>query len=122
MATFFRLALIVSAVVMTVSCSEQDKAEGIVKDFLNESLRDNSFTATFSGIDSTRNVADSMITKMRTAAANNALYKKGLKFTDRKFYDKYVYTRVTLIKGKDTVVQTYYLNPELTSVVAFKEN
>lgn len=122
MTTCFRIILIVSAVMMTLSCGKQSQAEDVVKDFLAESLRDNSYTASFTKIDSTRNVADSMITKMRAAAAKNAFYKSGLKFAGSTFHDRYVYTRVTLIKGKDTVVQTYYLDPEIKTVIAFKEN
>lgn len=114
-AALFAVALLLAA------CGKQHKAEGVVKDFLSDNLVAQDYRVSFTEIDSTRHITDSAMTAMRAAASKNAHYK-GVKLDAKVSHGCYVFTRATIVHGRDTIVQTFYLDPELTQVVAFKEN
>lgn len=111
-----------AASVLLVGCGKQHKAEGVIKDFLNENLVTQDYTVSFSNIDSTKHVSDSAMTAMRTAANTNKHYKKGVKFGAKGNQEGCIFTRATIAQGRDTIVQTFYLDTEITQVIAFKEN
>lgn len=108
--------------ILLVSCGRQHKAENVVKEFLDENLVTDDYSASFSKIDSTRHVADSMITVMRSAASRNRIFKKDIKYDNGHKTEKYIFTKTKIYIGKDTISHTFYLDTDLTHVMAFKEN
>jgi uncharacterized lipoprotein NlpE involved in copper resistance len=96
-----------AAIITLCSCDNQDKAENLIKDFLDKNLQTSEYSVSFTELDSTRHVTDSAINAMRANAANNK---------------QYIFIRTKMSIGKDTINQTFYLDPELTSIVSFKEN
>lgn len=110
-----------AAIITLCSCDNQDKAENLIKDFLDKNLQTSEYSVSFTELDSTRHVTDSAINAMRANAANNKLYKKGITYDD-KLHKQYIFIRTKMSIGKDTINQTFYLDPELTSIVSFKEN
>lgn len=103
------------------SCGKQYKAESTIKDFLATNLQTSDYsTVSFSDIDSTRYVTDSLINIMRKDAAKKQIFKKDIKYADMQ--DQYIYTRATICIGNDTTSHTFYLTKDLSQVVSFKEN
>lgn len=105
---------------LVCGCGKQHEAESVVKDFLETNLQASDYTVSFSGIDSTRHVTDSVVNKMRADAANSKMFKRGIKYagTDQ----QYIYTKVKICIGGDTTSHTFYLDPKVSQVVAFKDN
>lgn len=101
-------------------CGKQHKAESVINDFLAANLQASDYTVSFSDIDSTRYVSDSIVNIMRAEAAKNIMFKKGIKYADKS--ERYIYTRVTICIGNDTTSHTFYLTPDMSQVVSFKEN
>ena len=117
-----KTAIVCMAAIITLcSCDNQDKAENLIKDFLDKNLQTSEYSVSFTKLDSTRHVTDSAINAMRANAENNKLYKKGITYDD-KLHKQYIFIRTKMSIGKDTINQTFYLDPELTSIVSFKEN
>lgn len=106
---------------LVVSCGEHHKAKSTVEAFLDEHLVTQEYYVDLLGVDSTRRVSDSALVDMRRHAAETGRWKEGLSFSDRDASGKLMFIRGKVIAGKDTFMQTFYLNPNLKSVVAIKE-
>ena len=48
-------------------------------------------------------------------------FKKGIKW-EKPVPGKFIYMRMKVIQQEDTLVRTFYLDPEMTKVLAFKQN
>ena len=113
-----RAALICVTLTMLCGCGKQHKAENTVKDFLENNMRTDDYSVIFTKLDSTRHVTDSAIHRMRTNAEKNNIFNKGIKYGNTSKQYQYLKTKICI--GKDTLNQTFYLQPDLTEVVAFK--
>lgn len=113
--------LIGVALLLFVSCGQQQQAKSLIKDFMAQQLADASELSyiDFSDIDSTRVVSDSALTVMRSNVS--ARYKSPQHYTERKS-DKLILMRVHYLLGNDTCSTTFYMDAEMEGVVAFKEN
>lgn len=109
---------------LAVSCGRQHDAESLVKDFMQENMHNYSAISAvnFKKMDSTRYLKDSIITKIRKTAETAALYKKGIKYNDNTPGKKLIVLRVEYKVDDNEHSDTYYLNDELTHIVAFKNN
>ena len=94
--------------------------ESVINDFLEANLQASDYTVSFSDIDSTRYVSDSIVNIMRAEALKNKMFKKGIKYAGKS--KQYIYTRVTICIGNDTTSHTFYLTPDMNQVVSFKAN
>lgn len=116
-----RLLLFAAFMALLVSCGDQHKAESRVKDFLDENLKAEEYTVSFSKMGSTNNVTDSVMDAMLSRARSNKAYKNGIKLDNSIRHDTLIYIRGEIVQhGKDTLVQTFYLSPDMEHVVAFK--
>lgn len=115
-----RIFISLSFIMLLFSCGKQQKAESVVKDFLDENLVVSDYSISFAGIDSTSYITDSIVGVMKKAASTNRLFKKSIKYGESNVQGKYIYTRAEIVNGKDTVTQTFYLDKEMTCVIAFK--
>ena len=98
------------------------KAESMVKDFLKENLVENDFKVMdFSRLDSTTFVSDSLFQLMREKGAKDSRFKQPLDFSDDAKTKKLLFIRVKYRIEKDTILQTFYFDDELSRVVSFKE-
>lgn len=122
MKRYFKVVVICSAAFLAMSCSEQHKAEGVVKDFLDQNLLSADYSISFNNIDSTRNITDSMINVMKINAKNNSLFKKNIAYGTNKGKKPYILTKTRIYNGKDTVPYTFYLDKAMKNVIAFKIN
>lgn len=116
---------IVSLVLLLTSCGQQHEAEALVEDFMDKNMKDEvSINARrFTDIDSTFLLTNDVIQKMRNKAADGGQrYKKDIKYADGNPTRKLFITRVKYYVDTLECSDTYYLNADLTHIVAFKEN
>ena len=113
----------------SVGCGKRHSAKKLVENFIDEHAQQPSVSITDVGkLDSTDRVDNSTINALQADVKNGGLYKPDTKFRQRPANTKtLLMIRVTLEtkdeKGeKKPYKQTFYLDPELTSVVAVKTN
>ncbi|MBM6662244.1 hypothetical protein [Marseilla massiliensis] len=119
-----RHILLSSAMLLLASCGQQHKAESVVEDFMENNLKDASALqiVEYSDIDSTRYLNDSIINKLRNTAKNSSMYAGRTEFAQRNKDEKLIIIRVRYkINGQD-FHDTFYLNKEMTGVIALKNN
>lgn len=115
------LAYIATAILLC-ACVKQHKAEETVKAFLDANLKSQSYNVSFTKIDSTKLVSDSTVNVMRAFAAKNTAFKPNIQYGAEPPQPSYIFTKTRIVVGNDTLTHTFYLTPELSDVVAFKDN
>ena len=104
---------------LLASCGKQYDAEQTVKDFVESNI-DNADKVSgrdFADLGTTRHINDSLINVMHQRGADH--FKQGIAYPDAPDGDLY-YLRMRYVYDGDTLQNTFYLNQELTEVVAFK--
>ena len=106
-------------ILLFASCGQQYKAEQTVKAFIEENMiqPDKISNHSFADLGSTRHLNDSLINMMRQRGAQ--LFKKGISYGEIPSGDLF-FLRMRYISGNDTLQNTFYLDNELTQIVAFK--
>ena len=104
---------------LSVSCGRQHDAEQTVKAFIEANMQDGIEISdrNFADLGTTSLISDSLIEQMRQRGAE--LYKQGITYPKAPDGELY-YLRMRYVHDKDTLQNTFYLNQELTEVVAFK--
>ena len=104
---------------LSVSCGRQHDAEQTVKAFVEENMQDGIQISDrdFADLGTTQLISDSLIQLMRQRGAD--LYNQGIAYSKAPDGALY-YLRMRYVHDKDTLQNTFYLNQELTEVVAFK--
>lgn len=111
-----------TAVILMCACGKQHKAEETVKAFLDNNLKTTEYSVNFTKIDSTRLVSDSLIHVMRTNASKNTSFRNNIAYDANPPQRIYMFTKAKIYIGKDTLQHTFYLTPELTQVISFKDS
>ncbi|MDY3852554.1 MAG: hypothetical protein SO013_06675 [Prevotella sp.] len=123
------IAMVLFAALIMMGCSEQDHAQDTIEDFLNVNLLSQSVNIVYmTPLDSTRHLTDSVIGVLQEKAEKHPLFNKNINFAKRSVHDRLLLlTRVSYLPAdakeqtKESVL-TFYLTPDLKSVVAFKDN
>ena len=118
-------ALAFVAMALLSGCGEKHKAEGIVKDFLNENLTSQPAYISCDRLGTTSRIDDQAIQRLQESTAkNDPIFKKPVTYGAYKQLPELRYTRTTIVLGTDTFVRTVYLHPEFRDdgVMAVKEN
>lgn len=105
------------------ACGQQHKAESVVEDFMERNLTDPSALEDldFNDIDSTRHINDSIVAIMRQATKATApQYKKTIDYGTKQAVGNVLLVRVNYKVGEKRFTDTYYLDKEMTDVIAFK--
>lgn len=107
------------AVLLFASCGQQYHAEKTIKAFVEANAKNPELMTKrdFADLGTTRHINDSLIAEMRQRGAE--LYKQDISYPEGHFGDLF-YLRMSYVHGTDTLQNTFYLNQELTEVVAFK--
>jgi hypothetical protein len=109
--------------VMICSCTDTNKAQGLVNSFMKENMEDNVelTNVTFSKLDSTTRVSDSTLKAMQTEANRIPLYKKNLTF-NKKTSSPLLFISVKYRTANDSTLrqQTFYIDKDITDIVAVK--
>lgn len=112
-------------VLLFAACGQQYDAESLVKDFMDEYLKDVGSLSSidFERIDSTTRINDSIINNMKQFTAKSGRYKQDLKFSPKSDSENtLIILRVEYKQNNEIYSDTYYLNKELTKVIAIKTN
>lgn len=106
-------------VMLLASCGQQYSAERTVKTFVEANMEeaDRISSRDFADIGTTRHIGDSLIDVMRHRGA--PLFRKDIPYGQKPEGELY-YLRMRYVHNGDTLQNTFYLNSELTEVVAFK--
>ena len=103
------------ALLLLASCGQQQRAKSVVKDFVQNEWHADVSYLDFASVDSTHALSDSIIQAMRSRAGQGIRYQEPQGTT-------LMHIRVQYLKDKDTCSTTFYLDKEMTGVVAFKQN
>ncbi|MBQ7420395.1 MAG: hypothetical protein IJV17_06650 [Prevotella sp.] len=106
------------------SCGPQAEAEQLVEQFMEQNMREDLKPSSvhFTDIDSTHAITDSIIISLRQTARQAKRYQPKIQYAPDEPFRKLIITRVRYDLGDEECSDTYYLDMELTRVVAFKEN
>ena len=106
-------------ILLFTSCGRQYHAEQKVEEFVeaNAEAPGKMVKRDFADMGETRHINDSLVQVMRQRGAEG--FKKGIVYGKVPTGNLY-YLRMRYIVDNDTLQNTFYLNEELTEVVAFK--
>ena len=118
------VACMMVTTLLLIGCdAEKSTAKKLVKDFLKENLVNNDFKVmSFSALDSTKHITDSVFKVMRAEAAQDKAFKKDIQFAEGPKTKKLYYIRIKYRLDNDTCLQTFYLDDQLTRVVSFRNH
>ncbi|MBQ6379129.1 MAG: hypothetical protein IJJ56_10095 [Prevotella sp.] len=107
------------ALLLFVSCGQQYHAENTVEAFVEANMEqhDKIMHRDYADIGKTRHINDSVINVMRQRGAQG--FKKDITYGQMPEGDLF-YLRMRYVLEGDTLQNTFYLNHELTEVIAFK--
>lgn len=117
------VCIMVATMLLTGCNVEQSTAKKLVKVFLEENLVNNDFKVmSFSALDSTKHITDSVFKVMRAEAAQDKAFKKDIQFAEGPKTKKLYFIRIKYKLENDTCLQTFYLDDQLTRVVSFRNH
>lgn len=112
---------------LLASCGKEGDAKGMVDDFLDTYLVDNTRSdVRFSRLDSTKMITPERVMALREHMKTVKLFKPDVKYDDGEIPSTLYYIRVSYTKpaagGKvETYAQTFYFDREVERLIAFKE-
>ena len=109
------LLTVALALLLCASCGRQQQAKSVVMDFMSQQLHKDVRYLDFSDLDSTRAIGDSLIMVLRQRTAQDIVYQERTGHT-------LLFLRANYLEGSDTLSATFYMDTQLTGVVAFKHN
>lgn len=112
------------ATILIFGCGKGRKANDLVESFLDSCLVDNNISnLSFSSLDSTRHLNDSVIMSLRTNLSKSAAFKKNLNYGDyKRSRPLHFITATYKMSGGDKVKQTFYMDEYHTAVVCVKND
>ncbi len=107
---------------LLTSCGQQHDAEKIVESFLKNNLNTPSELSkiSFSKLDSTAALTDSAITAMHDIVKQENKYKKDITYGKRAEGKNIMYLRADYRLNSEEYSATFYITPNISSVLAFK--
>ena len=114
----------VTLVLLSVSCGQQHQAKQVIQDFVEQYAAEPSACSSISIVkfDSTQTVNDSIIGRMRANADTIQRYQKSIKYADGAISKKLFIARIEYTVSGEKYSETYYLDDQISRVVAFKTN
>lgn len=116
-----KVLYIIMCSLVLMACGNRRKAINTVDEFLKANLVNAEYETEFISMDSTYKVKDSVLVALQQQAPQDKAFKKGIKW-EKPVPGKFIYMRMKVIQQEDTLVRTFYLDPEMTKVLAFKQN
>ena len=123
-----RVPIIIVALLLLASCGKQQQAKSLVKDFVVTYAQQEIDINSFSDLDSTRVISDSLILVLREKAKQDPLFKSAplVDFepsaSNADSHQTFLYIRMRYQEANDTLEQsrTFYFDRDLTGIIAFK--
>ena len=121
---FTRAYIIVGifGLLLLASCGKQYQAKSLVKDYVKTYAvnPDGIDITSFSTLDSTKVIGDSLIQVMRQRAKDDTMFKNNLQFTAEKKGNTLLYIRMRYGNDSISMSKTFYFDADMTGIVAFK--
>ena len=107
---------------LLASCGKQYQAKSLVKDYVKTYAvnPDGIDIISFSTLDSTKVIGDSLIQAMRQRAMHDTMFKNDLQFTAEKKGNTLLYIRMRYGNDSLGMSKTFYFDADMTGIVAFK--
>jgi hypothetical protein len=107
---------------LLASCGKQYQAKSLVKDYVKTYAvnPDGIDITSFSTLDSTKVIGDSLIQVMRQRAKDDTMFKNDLQFTAEKKGNTLLYIRMRYGNDSLSMSKTFYFDADMTGIVAFK--
>ena len=107
------------ALLLLASCGQRYEAKQLVKAFVKEHATEEIDISSFSDLDSTKVISDSLLQVLQTNATKDPLFKD-VSFTAQRTSPTLLFIRMRY--GADSLNQsrTFYFDKDLTSIIAFK--
>ena len=102
------------------SCGKRYEAKNMVKDFVKTYAKEEIEFTSFSDLDSTKVISDSLLQVLRSRAMSDPFFKKGFKFTAERTGTTLLYIRMKYGEDSLGLSKTFYFDKDLTGIVAFK--
>lgn len=112
------------SLLLFASCGPQQEAEELVEQFMKQNMKEELDISGlhFMDIDSTRLVNDSVVISLRQQAKRARRYQGNIKYAPDQPFKQLITIRVKYYIEEKEYSDTYYLDMDLTRIVAFKEN
>ena len=112
------------ALLLFASCGQQHQAKEVISDFLDKHVTEPSARSsiTVEKFDSTRVLSDSVIQRMRANADTVKRYVTPIHYAPGDISRKLYVARISYTVHDVEFSDTYYLDDQLTRVIAFKSN
>lgn len=114
--------LFILGLTLLAACSDGQRAKGMVKDFMKNDMEMADYNiVTWSALDSTFRINDSILSDMHKRAVAEQLVKRQpayAKATGKLLRISLKYT----VNDKDTMQATFYLDEKMTGIVGVKQN
>ncbi len=116
--------LIGMSLLLFASCGPQQEAEELVEQFMKQNMKEELDISGlhFMDIDSTRLVNDSVVISLRQQAKRASRYQGNIKYAPDQPFKQLITIRAKYYIEEKEYSDTYYLDMDLTRIVAFKEN
>lgn len=116
--------LIGMSLLLFASCGPQQEAEELVEQFMKQNMKEEIDISGlhFMDIDSTRLVNDSVVISLRQQAKRASRYQGNIKYAPDQPFKQLITIRAKYYIEEKEYSDTYYLDMDLTRIVAFKEN
>ena len=112
--------ILIMALLLLASCGKQYEAKGLVKDFVKANATKEINIDSFTDLDSTRVISDSVIMALRENVKTDPMFKKGTQLTADRKSQTLLYIRMRYLEDSLELSRTFYFNPELDGIVAIK--
>ena len=112
------------SLLLFASCGPQQEAEELVEQFMKQNMKEELDISGlhFMDIDSTRLVNDSAVISLRQQAKRASRYQGNIKYAPDQPFKQLITIRAKYYIEEKEYSDTYYLDMDLTRIVAFKEN
>ena len=107
------------AMLLLASCGRQHQAKGIVKDFVKAYATEEIDINSFSDLDSTKVISDSLLQEIRQRAQKDTRFKD-VKLGSIPLSTTLLYIRMRYQKDTTELSKTFYFDKDLSAIVAFK--
>ena len=104
---------------LLVSCGQQYQAKQLVKSFVKEHATEDIDINSFSDLDSTKVISDSLLQAMRQQALSDPLFKD-VELASIPLSTTLLYIRMRYGDDSLNLSKTFYFDRDLTGIVAFK--
>ena len=109
----------VLALLLLASCGQRYEAKQLVKAFVKDHATEEIDINSFSDLDSTRVISDSLLLVLQTNATKDPLFKD-VNFTVRRSSPTLLYIRMRYGADSLNLSRTFYFDRNLTGIIAFK--